>query len=170
MTAEPSWLAANYTLILGLTPVFIGALLLIFACIAIFRNQVTLPLLGAIAFATALCGSAVFASISWGKDEGKIETIAGALSKAGSAVDENKKAIQEVRDALDILKNQVNEIALALPAATSGTSNSSFNLPALQENLRKFDGKIKTIDRAIISSDGQLKGLNETLQTISPRM
>ncbi|MBW9086609.1 hypothetical protein JNB91_02020 [Rhizobium wenxiniae] len=171
MNSEPSWLATNYHVILGLTPVVIGALLLLAAVVAIVRNQLTVPLLGAVFFGAALCGSAVFSSISWSKDEGKIETIAGALSKAGNAVDDNKRAIKEVRDALDILKTQVNEIALALPA--TGSSNDPSSAPALdlsiiQENFQKFDGKIKTIDQAIISSGGQLKGLNDTLQTIAP--
>lgn len=171
MASEPTWLVTNYNVILGVTPVAIGSLLLLAAVLAIIRNQVTLPLLGAVFFGAALCGSAVFSSISWSKDEGKIETIAGAISKAGNAAEDNKKAIQEVRDALGILRTQVDKIALALPTATSSSGQlnvAPIDIRTIQENFRKFDGKIKTIDEAIMSSDSQLRGLNDTLQTIAP--
>ncbi|WP_283194205.1 hypothetical protein [Rhizobium sp. AN80A] len=195
MNTSGSWLAANYSYLIGLTPIIIGAVILIACCIAVLRNQTTAALLGVVAFGTALCGSAVFANISWGKEEGKIETIAGALALASGASDKNRTAINGLKEALVTLRTQVDRIIAAQAASSAATgpaspkssgnaifcaaspelckdggvtSQPTFDWNSIESDLKKFDSDIGGVSNSVNSSQSKLKELNSKLQNISP--
>lgn len=195
MNAGEAWLSDNYSYVIGLTPIFIGAVILITCCIALLLNPPNFALLGVVAFGAALCGSAVFANISWGKEEGKIETIAGALALASGASNENRNAINSLKEALVTLRAQVDRIIAAQAASpTTGgpaspnptqstvfcatfpdqcengflSSKETFDWNSLKSDLQKFDRDIGGVNSSVDSSQTKLKELNNRLRDIAP--
>lgn len=190
MEDAPSWFAANYQYLLGSVPVAAGALLLASACIAILRNQATLTLVAIVAFGTALCGSAVFASISWKASEGKIETLAGALSGAVGTAERNNQSIENIRSALVALKQQVDQIVpapakvdpngnptleskdslicITNPALCSGKPGDTkpFDWNSILSNSAAFDAQIDTIGKSVAKNADDLTTIQKDLSTL----
>jgi len=108
------------TTIMQLVPVLTGAAICLVLGFSLFKgSQHAVVTASVFVFGAALCGSAVFSSISWEKDKGQIKTVVGAASDLAEISRRNADAI----DALKLAITKIEErISLALAPTLSGTT------------------------------------------------
>jgi hypothetical protein len=144
--------------ILQLTPVIVGSLLIAALGVGFFVKGATWEWLAALFLGAALCGSSVFASLSWDKTSGKIETIAGATKASADVAKQNSDDIATLKDSIKAINTRIDALASLAQASR----------PDAGPALGKWQSTLDELQKSGAAADQGIGNLEKSQQLKQP--
>jgi hypothetical protein len=148
---------------LVLVPVIVGSALIVALGVGFFTRGPSWTWFAALFIGAGLCGSSVFASLSWNTTSGKIETIAGISKESGDLAKKNSEDIAIINESLKAVNSRVDALAQLVaqnkPAGGPGVGEWQSTLDSLTKGGEAAQVGIGKLDKSTEDKQSIVKRL-----------